>query len=86
MSLSPTGGCQNSLKAVGGTQSLALVSLEPEAPQGPPGPSFQPCHLLTLSPIKVPLLASPFPGKVRAVAPRSGSGQPGVLRVGVGGC
>uniref|UniRef100_A0A803W3V8 Transcription elongation regulator 1-like protein n=1 Tax=Ficedula albicollis TaxID=59894 RepID=A0A803W3V8_FICAL len=53
------GGCQNSLKAMGGTQSLALVSLEPEPPQGP-----QPCHLLTLSPIKVPLLASPFPGKV----------------------
>uniref|UniRef100_A0A8C3XGJ1 Transcription elongation regulator 1 like n=1 Tax=Cyanoderma ruficeps TaxID=181631 RepID=A0A8C3XGJ1_9PASS len=61
------GGCQNSLKAVGGTQSLALVSLEPEAPQGPPGPSLQPCHLLTLSPIKVPLLASPFPGKAPAV-------------------
>ncbi|NXB46020.1 TCRGL protein, partial [Leucopsar rothschildi] len=56
------GGCQNSLKAMGGTQSLALVSLEPEPPQGPPGPSLQPCHLLTLSPIKVPLLASPFPG------------------------
>ncbi|NXD56771.1 TCRGL protein, partial [Corvus moneduloides] len=56
------GGCQNSLKAAAGTQSLALVSLEPEAPQGPPGPSLQPCHLLTLSPIKVPLLASPFPG------------------------
>ncbi|NXI00224.1 TCRGL protein, partial [Pachycephala philippinensis] len=56
------GGCQNSLKAVAGTQSLALLSLEPEAPQGPPGPSLQPCHLLTLSPIKVPLLASPFPG------------------------
>ncbi|NWT08936.1 TCRGL protein, partial [Vireo altiloquus] len=56
------GGCQNSLKAVGGTQSLALLSLEPEAPQGPPGPSLQPCHLLTLAPIKVPLLASPFPG------------------------
>ncbi|XP_057885488.1 transcription elongation regulator 1-like protein [Melospiza georgiana] len=53
------GGCQSSLKAVGGTQSLALVALEPEAPQAAPGP--QPCQLLTLSPIKVPLLASPFP-------------------------
>uniref|UniRef100_A0A8C3UAF0 Transcription elongation regulator 1-like protein n=1 Tax=Catharus ustulatus TaxID=91951 RepID=A0A8C3UAF0_CATUS len=62
------GGCQNSLKAMGATQSLALVSLEPEPPQGPPGPSLQPCHLLSLSPIKVPLLASPFPGKVPAVA------------------
>ncbi|NXE94799.1 TCRGL protein, partial [Menura novaehollandiae] len=56
------GGCQTSLKAAGGTQSLALVSLEPEAPQGPPGPSLQPCHLLTFSPIKIPFLASPFPG------------------------
>ncbi|NWZ84014.1 TCRGL protein, partial [Poecile atricapillus] len=53
------GGCQNSLKAVGGSQSLALLALEPEAPVGP---SLQPCQLLTLSPIKVPLLASPFPG------------------------
>ncbi|KFO58839.1 Transcription elongation regulator 1-like, partial [Corvus brachyrhynchos] len=57
------GGCQNSLKAAAGTQSLALVSLEPEEPQGPPGLSLQPCHLLTLSPIKVPLLASPFPDR-----------------------
>ncbi|XP_064572916.1 transcription elongation regulator 1-like protein isoform X3 [Zonotrichia leucophrys gambelii] len=54
------GGCQSSLKAVGGTQSLALVALEPEAPQAAPG--LPPCQLLTLSPIKVPLLASPFPG------------------------
>ncbi|RMC11229.1 hypothetical protein DUI87_11345 [Hirundo rustica rustica] len=63
------GGCQNSLKAVGGTQSLALVSLEPEAP---PGPSLQPCHLLTLSPIKVPLLASPFPGSASRLDPAMG--------------
>uniref|UniRef100_A0A8C0VJC9 Transcription elongation regulator 1-like protein n=1 Tax=Cyanistes caeruleus TaxID=156563 RepID=A0A8C0VJC9_CYACU len=54
------GGCQNSLKAVGGSQSLALLALEPEAPAGL---SLQPCQLLTLSPIKVPLLASPFPDR-----------------------
>nr|XP_030132767.3 transcription elongation regulator 1-like protein [Taeniopygia guttata] len=54
------GGAQNSLKAVGGSQSLALLGLEPEAAQGPPG--LQPCHLLSFSPIKVPLLASPCPG------------------------
>lgn len=67
-----TGGCQNSLKPVGGGQALALaaaattamVSVEPEAPQGPSGPSVQPCHVLTFSPIKIPVLASPFPGKV----------------------
>uniref|UniRef100_A0A8C0BH42 Transcription elongation regulator 1-like protein n=1 Tax=Buteo japonicus TaxID=224669 RepID=A0A8C0BH42_9AVES len=57
------GGCQNSLKAVGGAQALALattamVSVEPEAPQGPSGPSVQPCHVLTFSPIKIPVLAS----------------------------
>ncbi|XP_071419823.1 transcription elongation regulator 1-like protein isoform X2 [Pithys albifrons albifrons] len=53
------GGCQSSLKAMGATQPLALataavVSVEPEAPQ--------PCQLLTLAPLKVPLLASPCPG------------------------
>ncbi|XP_065699602.1 transcription elongation regulator 1-like protein isoform X2 [Patagioenas fasciata] len=61
------GGCQHSLKAVGGSQALALatvattalVSVEPEAVQGPAG---QPCHLLTFRPIKIPLLASPLPG------------------------
>ncbi|NXA03258.1 TCRGL protein, partial [Sapayoa aenigma] len=59
------GGCQNSLKAVGATQSLALttvLSVEPEAPQAPPVPNLQPCHLLTFSPLKIPLLGSPFPG------------------------
>uniref|UniRef100_A0A8C0F5N7 Transcription elongation regulator 1-like protein n=1 Tax=Bubo bubo TaxID=30461 RepID=A0A8C0F5N7_BUBBB len=67
------GGCQNSLKPVGGNQTLALaaaattavVSVEPEAPQGPSAAShIQPCHVLTFSPIKIPVLASPFPGKV----------------------
>ncbi|KFU89523.1 Transcription elongation regulator 1-like, partial [Chaetura pelagica] len=60
------GGCQSSLKAVGGNQSLALataarVSVEPDPPQGPPAPTIQPCHVLTFSPIKIPVLASPFP-------------------------
>ncbi|KAK2519509.1 hypothetical protein Q9233_011935 [Columba guinea] len=58
------GGCQHSLKAVGGSQALALattalVSVEPEATQGPAG---QPCHLLTFRPIKIPLLPAPLPG------------------------
>ncbi|XP_054238515.1 transcription elongation regulator 1-like protein [Indicator indicator] len=64
------GGCQNSLKPVSSNQALALattattamLSVDPEAPQGPSAPSFQPCHLLTFSPIKIPLLASPFQG------------------------
>ncbi|NWW78588.1 TCRGL protein, partial [Climacteris rufus] len=49
------GGCQNSLKAVGGTQSLALLSLEAEAPPGP-------CQLLRLAPLALPLRAQPRPG------------------------
>ncbi|XP_062491169.1 transcription elongation regulator 1-like protein isoform X2 [Pezoporus occidentalis] len=61
------GQSDNGLKAVGGNQTLALattamVSVEPEPHQGPPAPSIQPCHVLTFSPIKIPVLASPFPG------------------------
>ncbi|NWH66158.1 TCRGL protein, partial [Geococcyx californianus] len=65
------GGCQNSLKPVGGNQTLALattagttamVAVEPETPQAPSAPSIQPCHVLTFSPIKIPVLTSPFPG------------------------
>ncbi|KFP03732.1 Transcription elongation regulator 1-like, partial [Calypte anna] len=67
------GGCQNSLKAVGGNQTLALatmamVSVEPDPPQGPAAPGVQPCHVLTFSPIRIPVLPSPFPdnGKERS--------------------
>ncbi|NWH85474.1 TCRGL protein, partial [Aegithalos caudatus] len=73
------GGAQSSLKAVGGTQSLALLSLEPEPPQGPPGPTLQPCHLLTLSPLKAPLLASPFPGCASRLEPALGPVVPAQL-------
>ncbi|NXA34597.1 TCRGL protein, partial [Eudromia elegans] len=64
------GGCQSSLKALGGTQAIAVaaaaaaaavVSVESETPQGP-CTSAQPCHVLTLSPLRIPLLTSPFPG------------------------
>ncbi|NWU88951.1 TCRGL protein, partial [Upupa epops] len=74
------GGCQSSLKPVGGNQTLALaasaaaamVSVEPEAPQGPAVPSVQPCHVLTFSPIKLPLLPSPFPGAAARMDARLG--------------
>ncbi|XP_019338451.1 transcription elongation regulator 1-like protein isoform X2 [Alligator mississippiensis] len=67
------GGCQNSLKQVGSNQTIALaaaaaaaaaamVSVDSEAPQGPSPTSIQPCHVLTVSPIKIPVLTSPFPG------------------------
>nr|XP_013809470.1 PREDICTED: transcription elongation regulator 1-like protein [Apteryx mantelli mantelli] len=68
-----SGGCQNSLKPVGGNQTIALaaaaaaattamVSVDSETPQVPSSTSVQPCHVLTLSPIKIPVLTSPFPG------------------------
>ncbi|XP_037256945.1 transcription elongation regulator 1-like protein [Falco rusticolus] len=78
------GGCQNSLKPVGGNQTLALaaaattamVAVEPEAPQGPSVPSVQPCHVLTFSPIKIPVLASPFPGSASRVDAHMGPLMP----------
>ncbi|XP_077206253.1 transcription elongation regulator 1-like protein [Paroedura picta] len=57
------GGC---LKHAGSNQTIAfaaaMVSVDAEAPQGPSTASVQPCHVLTLSPIKIPVLTSPFPG------------------------
>ncbi|NXE11285.1 TCRGL protein, partial [Lophotis ruficrista] len=76
------GGCQNSLKPVGGNQTLALaataamVAVEPEAPQGPSATSVQPCHVLTFSPIRIPVLASPFPGSASRVDARVGPLMP----------
>ncbi|XP_035403757.1 transcription elongation regulator 1-like protein isoform X2 [Cygnus atratus] len=72
------GGCQNSLKPVSSNQTLALaaaataamMSVESEAPQGPSPPSIQPCHVLTFSPIKIPVLTSPFPGSASRVDAR----------------
>uniref|UniRef100_A0A8C0IUP6 Transcription elongation regulator 1-like protein n=1 Tax=Chelonoidis abingdonii TaxID=106734 RepID=A0A8C0IUP6_CHEAB len=76
------GGCQNSLKQVGSHQTIALaaaaaaaaaamVSVDSEAPQGPSPTSIQPCHVLTLSPVKIPVLTSPFPGKRFSLIPCS---------------
>ncbi|NWU71297.1 TCRGL protein, partial [Pterocles burchelli] len=78
------GGCQNSLKPVGGNPSLALaaaamVAVEPEAPQGPSAPSIQPCHVLTFSPIKIPVLASPFPGSASRMDAHMGPLMPAQL-------
>ncbi|XP_053927752.1 LOW QUALITY PROTEIN: transcription elongation regulator 1-like protein [Cuculus canorus] len=78
------GGCQNSLKPVSGNQALALataattamVAVESEAPQGPSAPSVQPCHVLTFSPIKIPVLTSPFPGSASRMDARVGPLMP----------
>ncbi|KAK9400752.1 transcription elongation regulator 1-like [Crotalus adamanteus] len=52
-----------SLKQAGGNQTItfaaAMLSIDAEPPQGPPS-NVQPCHVLTLSPIKIPVLTSPF--------------------------
>ncbi|EPY86491.1 hypothetical protein CB1_000309022 [Camelus ferus] len=61
-----TGGCHNSLKPVGNGPTIAIaaaaamVSVDPEGLGGPAPSSVQPCHFLTLAPIKIPLRTAPF--------------------------
>ncbi|XP_036193254.1 transcription elongation regulator 1-like protein [Myotis myotis] len=62
------GGCHNSLKPVGSSPAIAIaaaaaamVSVDAEGLGGPSPSSAQPCHFLTLAPIKIPLRTVPFP-------------------------
>nr|XP_033799324.1 transcription elongation regulator 1-like protein isoform X2 [Geotrypetes seraphini] len=61
-----TGACQSRLKHIGSNQAIALASammaIDAEAPQGPSSAGAQPCHILTLSPIRIPILTTPHPG------------------------
>ncbi|XP_059517977.1 transcription elongation regulator 1-like protein [Myotis daubentonii] len=64
------GGCHNSLKPVGSSPAIAIaaaaaamVSVDAEGLGGPSPSSAQPCHFLTLAPIKIPLRTVPFPGE-----------------------
>ncbi|XP_023618428.1 transcription elongation regulator 1-like protein [Myotis lucifugus] len=66
------GGCHNSLKPVGSSPAIAIaaaaaamVSVDAEGLGGPSPSSAQPCHFLTLAPIKIPLRTVPFPEKSR---------------------
>ncbi|XP_064344696.1 transcription elongation regulator 1-like protein [Camelus dromedarius] len=65
------GGCHNSLKPVGNGPTIAIaaaaamVSVDPEGLGGPAPSSVQPCHFLTLAPIKIPLRTAPFSDKSR---------------------
>ncbi|XP_076980555.1 transcription elongation regulator 1-like protein [Tamandua tetradactyla] len=64
------GGSHSSLKAPGSSPAITftaatMVSMGPEGLHGPAPPSLQPCHLLTLSPIKIPLRAVPVSDKSR---------------------
>ncbi|GAB5578890.1 transcription elongation regulator 1-like protein [Prionailurus iriomotensis] len=61
------GGGPDSLKPVGSSPAIAIaaaavLSVEPEGLGGPSPPSTQPCHFLTLAPIKIPLRTAPFSG------------------------
>ncbi|VTJ75897.1 Hypothetical predicted protein [Marmota monax] len=66
-----SGGCHNSLKPISNSPTIAIaaaaaaaaaamVSVDPEGLRGPSPASVQPCHFLTLAPIKIPLLTAPF--------------------------
>ncbi|KAM3912849.1 transcription elongation regulator 1-like protein [Leptodactylus fuscus] len=68
-----TGSCQNGIKPVSNNQSIAIVGamtvppatlmgIESESTQGLTTPLAPPYHMLTISPIKIPLLASQLPG------------------------
>ncbi|XP_057362474.1 transcription elongation regulator 1-like protein [Manis pentadactyla] len=66
------GGRHNSLKPVSGSPAFAIaaaaaavVSVDPERLGGPSPSSVQPCHFLTLAPIKLPLWTTSFPDKSR---------------------
>uniref|UniRef100_A0A8D1LKW3 Transcription elongation regulator 1-like protein n=1 Tax=Sus scrofa TaxID=9823 RepID=A0A8D1LKW3_PIG len=66
------GGCHNSLKPVGSSPTIAIaaaaaamVSVEAERRGGPSPSSVQPCHFLTLAPIKIPLRKASFSDKSR---------------------
>ncbi|KAM6443331.1 transcription elongation regulator 1-like protein isoform 3-T3 [Liasis olivaceus] len=64
--LAPQPNPGGSLKQSGSNQTIAfaaaMLSIDAEPPQGLPS-SVQPCHVLTLSPIKIPVLTSPFQDK-----------------------
>ncbi|XP_041125174.1 transcription elongation regulator 1-like protein isoform X1 [Polyodon spathula] len=63
-----SGGCPIAIRQVGSNKRFALaaaaaraamVAVESEASQGPSSASTQPYHVLTLAPIKIPLLSTP---------------------------
>uniref|UniRef100_A0A8C5Y3T3 Transcription elongation regulator 1 like n=1 Tax=Microcebus murinus TaxID=30608 RepID=A0A8C5Y3T3_MICMU len=66
------GGCHNSLKplsngptiaiaAAAAAAAAAMVSVDPEGLRAPsPSSVMQPCHFLTLAPIRIPLRTAPF--------------------------
>ncbi|KAF4019350.1 hypothetical protein G4228_010750 [Cervus hanglu yarkandensis] len=68
----PPGGSHSSLKPMGSGPTVAIaaaaaavVSVDPEGLGGLPPSRTQPCHFLTLAPIRIPLRTAPFPDKSR---------------------
>ncbi|XP_063101027.1 transcription elongation regulator 1-like protein [Cavia porcellus] len=68
------GSCHSSLKPINNSPTIAIaaaaaaaaaamVSVDPEGLRGPSASSVQPCHFLTLAPIKIPLRTTPFSDK-----------------------
>ncbi|XP_075468322.1 transcription elongation regulator 1-like protein isoform X1 [Ascaphus truei] len=68
------GNCQSGIKSAGSNQTIALVggvteppttlmAIDSEASPAVPSASLPPCHMLTLSPIKLPFIASHMPDK-----------------------
>ncbi|XP_028915147.1 transcription elongation regulator 1-like protein isoform X2 [Ornithorhynchus anatinus] len=61
---SRAGGGQNGIKPAGINPPFAAtpITVEPERLEGPSATNVPPCHVLTLAPIRIPLLASPLAG------------------------
>ncbi|KAJ1066966.1 hypothetical protein K5549_012325 [Capra hircus] len=66
------GGCHSSLKPMGSGPTVAIaaaatavVSVDSAGLGGPSPSRVQPCRLLTLAPIRMPLRTAPFPDKSR---------------------
>lgn len=80
LDLSLTGGCHDSLKPISrgptititaatAAAATAMVSVDPEELRGLTPSIMQPCHFLTLTPIRIPLRTAPFSGR-NIVPPR----------------
>lgn len=75
----PAGGCYSSLKPVASSPAFAVaaaavVSVDPEGLGSLSPSSMQPCHFLTLAPIRIPLRTAAFSGKQGRGVPKPRAG------------
>ncbi|XP_021563738.1 transcription elongation regulator 1-like protein, partial [Carlito syrichta] len=92
------GGCHHSLKPISSGPTIAIataaaaaaaamVSVDPEGLRGPSPSSVQPCHFLTLAPIKIPLRAARFSAVLSGTpGGETAPGPGGVMRLGPSAC